>query len=181
MIATTFDQIISTHKGLIQKYTYNIIKMYNMPIDEANQIALIAAWMSWETQKKIFENQTKEWAFGTILHKNILVLLKKYRRSRHKRISGIPKIFQHEDISLSKSQLIDDNEFVHKYIGYLPSQEKEIIKLRFLDDLTLQECANKTNLSLERIRNIEHSGIKRLKLYVQRICEKNRSYGNESD
>ena len=70
-----------------------------------------------------------------------------------------------------QSYLMDLSDFDQEKIQSLVSQvtkqlskkEQEVIKMRFEDDFTLDECGEKLNLSRERIRQIEAKALRKLR------------------
>ena len=64
------------------------------------------------------------------------------------------------------------NEVIRKEIRKLPRKQQQVVKLRIIENKTLQEVGNIIHLSRERVRNIEKQVIKSLKhrLMLKNIC-----------
>lgn len=63
------------------------------------------------------------------------------------------------DILIKKEQVLE----LDKVLGTLSDREKQVIIWRLFDDLTFRECAEKFNLSRERIRQIESKALRKLR------------------
>jgi len=70
-----------------------------------------------------------------------------------------------------QSYLPDFSEFeqaqtkalVSKALSTLTPYEQQVIHMRFTDDLTLEQCGHKLNLTLERIRQIEAKALRKMR------------------
>lgn len=70
-----------------------------------------------------------------------------------------------------QSYLPDFSEFeqaqtkalVSKAVSTLTPKEQEVIRMRFEDDITLDECANRLDVTRERVRQIEAKALRKLR------------------
>lgn len=63
----------------------------------------------------------------------------------------------------SKFEQEQTTALVSQAVSTLASREQEVIRLRFEDDLTLEECANRLDVTRERVRQIEAKALRKLR------------------
>jgi RNA polymerase sigma-70 factor (ECF subfamily) len=63
------------------------------------------------------------------------------------------------------------NKIIHEAIGLLPEKRKQIIVMRILDDLSLDEIAEKLNISKNVVKKQLYKGLDFLREYVQQRGE----------
>lgn len=58
---------------------------------------------------------------------------------------------------------LDARDMVDSLLGILSDIEREIVTLRYLKQQTLSQVANKVGLCVERVRQIEHSSLRKMR------------------
>lgn len=77
------------------------------------------------------------------------------------------KSYEETLISIENNELI--KEKIRKALDSLTDRQRELIQLRFYEDMSFEEMATKTNTSIRTIYNTIHSAINRLKLELRNI------------
>lgn len=107
-----------------------------------------------------------------------------YNCIRYEILNEINKADKSKAISIDdeNTELIDNisvtNSFINDYenkelINYLfkrlSLKEKTVLKLRFIDELTLREIGNKMGITCERVRQIEKNAIEKMRQCSQDV------------
>jgi len=100
-------------------------------------------------KRKLFK-QLKEQKAGSFINESILLNQEPEERSYEEILIGI------ENNELLK-------EKIRRALDSLTARQKELIQLRFFEDLSFEEIAEKTNTSIRTIYNTIHAAINRLK------------------
>ncbi len=58
------------------------------------------------------------------------------------------------------------NKYVNTYLGVIKPRISEIIRMRYFEDQTLEECGQHFGLTRERIRQLQNDGLSKLRFYV---------------
>ncbi len=75
------------------------------------------------------------------------------------------KSYEETLISIENNELI--KEKIRKALDSLTDRQRELIQLRFFEDLSFEEMAAKTNTSIRTIYNTIHAAINRLKIELR--------------
>lgn len=62
-----------------------------------------------------------------------------------------------------KSEQESENEYIWQIVDTLPQKLRDVIKARYLDNMTLKQIGERLNVSGERIRQLEHQALKQLR------------------
>ena len=84
---------------------------------------------------------------------------------RHQQTNYDFGLFHPSSIDKDQEEKITNDHYsklVKKLLDYSRPRERDVLKLRFMHDETLLSIANKMNLSKERVRQIEKSGLERI-------------------
>jgi RNA polymerase sigma factor (sigma-70 family) len=78
-------------------------------------------------------------------------------------VALIPPEQQSYLLDLSEFERAQTKALVSRVVSTLTEREQEVIRMRFEDDLTLDECANRLGVTRERVRQIEAKAIRKLR------------------
>lgn len=73
------------------------------------------------------------------------------------------KEYSYEDLLIAFQQTEETKEQLKKALNMLTKKQLEIIKLKFFENLSYNEIAEKTSLSIRTVYNLVHEAINRLK------------------
>lgn len=97
-------------------------------------------------------------------------LIARLREKNHidlpRHLSGELYEYSYEDFVVA-AQADEERKFcLRQAIGSLPARQKELVRLRFYEQLSYEEIAAKTSLSLRTVYNKLHEAIKKLRRHM---------------
>ena len=101
------------------------------------------------------ENAVKTWCYRIVINESVALLRKRRRESP---VSGD---WSAEEPYIEKGYERDDDLFDR--VNRLPERIQEVIKLRFYEDLSLQEIAGITGTNLNTVKTRLYRGLRMLK------------------
>lgn len=79
------------------------------------------------------------------------------------KVDGRWKEFSYEELLIAFQTTQEDKDRLQQALAKLTDQQKEVIALKFYEDLSYQQIADRKNLTLRTIYNLVYEGIRRLK------------------
>ncbi len=168
--------MLKDHSGLINLYTqraYRLRKVLNEYVtrDECRHYTEIAAWLAWKKQKEQADPITGEspHAFGTYLNTFVLYTLKSMCKPQMLLGTSISDVGSGEMIIEDQDIAdVEESEQLKHSLAILSDQERQIIKCRYLDGLTLRQTSEALNIDAHRIRQIQHASLSKMKRAILR-------------
>jgi RNA polymerase sigma factor (sigma-70 family) len=78
-------------------------------------------------------------------------------------VALLPQEQQSYLLDLSEFERVQTKALVSKVVSTLTPREQQVIRMRFEDDLTFDECANRLGVTRERVRQIEAKALRNLR------------------
>ena len=154
-----FGLIFDKYGNKIYRFIYFRVKNQETAEDLASQ-TFLKIWEYILAGKKIREFQ----AFAYKIARNLVV---DYYRSRDK--EELPLIYTEEEIEESIKVDPDtaiNQEILEKLLRTLPDEQREIIVLRYIEDLSIKAISKIVDKSPGHVRVIIHRSIKELRQYT---------------
>lgn len=158
-----FGVLFDKYSGKIYRFIYYKVTNKDLAEDIASQ-AFLKAWEQISTGKKVKSFQA--WLYR--IARNLVV---DYFRTREK--EELPLIYQHKNEAESKNILVNpddilDRETLENLLIGLKSEVKEIIALRYVENLSIKEISSIVDKSYGNVRLILHRAIKELQEYIKK-------------
>lgn len=174
--SATYEEMLKDHSGLIILYARRAYRLRKMLNEDATQAECrhyteIAAWLAWKKQKEQVDPITGEspHAFGTYLNTFVLYTLKSMCKPQTLLGTSISDsgngemIIEDQDIAD-----IEESDQLKHSLAILSDQERQIIKCRYLDGLTLKQTSEALNIDAYRIRQIQQASLNKMKRAILR-------------
>ena len=156
----SFGLIFDRYGNKIYRYIYFRVKNKEIAEDLASQ-SFLKTWEFILAGKTI--NQLKPFIYRTA--RNLII---DYYRSRDK--EELPLLYTENEADESICNIDPDKnidkELLEKLLTTLPDEQREIIILRYIEDLSIKEISKITDKSAGNIRIIIHRSIKELRKYA---------------
>lgn len=163
MIAKTYEEFIEPYQKLLtyartalyKRYLYN--QNHNKRKEDVDQLIQIAAWQAYE---KIREGGT--YTFQSYFFNGIKFLTGKRGlcSDNYNLVSSIPANF---DKTEQVDDTIDIKELIEIGLGSLTDLQKQVIKFRYYEGMTLQQSGDALGYSSEYIRLIQNKALETMK------------------
>lgn len=119
---------------------------------------------AWAHRKSFHGGSERAWLYK-IAHN---ALIDHWRKSKELVMGDVESL--QEDAALSAAEILDKNlelEKLQRAVDMLPSEMKAVIRLRFIEDLSCRQVADKLGLTESNVRVIQYRALKKLKGYLQ--------------
>ena len=184
--SASYEKMLQDHSGLISLYTqraYRLRKVLHEYVtrDECRHYTEIAAWLAWKKQTEQVDPTTGEspHAFGTYLNTFILYTLKSMCRGRRGGGTSISDVGSGETVIEDKDIIdVEESDQLKHSLAILSDQERQVIKCRYLDGLTLKQTSEALNIDAYRIRQIQQASLNKMKRAILR--SQHEANGNSS-
>ncbi|HPD55240.1 MAG TPA: RNA polymerase sigma factor [Candidatus Paceibacterota bacterium] len=157
--AESFGEIYELFVERIYRYIY--LKTNNK--EEAEDLTQQVFTKAWEAlpQFKFYKNPFSSWLYS--IARNLIIDF--YRKKKPDfSLDGENALDVVDNLDLVEQFAIQEEvQRVLEFINQLPSEQKELLLLRFVDDLSYDEIAAIMNKSPLTLRVIQHRALKRLK------------------
>lgn len=159
-----FEKLYKNYKNLVYKIAYSILKN-SYDSDDIVQIVFEKIY-SIDKDKLPTRNESS-WLYSVTKNETINYLNKK------KNHIELEEIYEIEDNNNEINELINKDSY-NRLIGKLNENEKEIISLKILSNLSFKEIAKLLNKPTGTIKWIYYKSINTLKLLLSNLAMKNR-------
>jgi RNA polymerase sigma-70 factor (ECF subfamily) len=162
--AESFGEIYDIFVERIYRYIY--LKVNNK--EEAEDLTQQVFTKAWEAlpQFKFYKNPFSSWLYS--IARNLIIDF--YRKKKPDfSLDGENALDVVDNLDLVEQFAIQEEvQRVLEFINQLPSEQKDLLLLRFVDDLSYDEIAAIMNKSPLTLRVIQHRALKRLKEIMER-------------
>lgn len=155
-----FGQLFDLYSKPIYRYIYFKVNSQELAEDLASQ-AFLKVW-------EYISKGNKIKSFKSFIYQTARNLVIDYYRSREK--EELPLIYAEEEIEAEVKVDPDreiDQEILKRILDSLPTEQKEIIILRFIEDLSIKEISKIVDKSSGHVRVIIHRSIKEMRKYIR--------------
>lgn len=156
-----FEEIYTKYSDKIYKYVYLNVNDPYLSEDIVSEVFL-RVWKRWSTIRLDFIQ-----AFLYKIAKNIIVDF--YRKKKNRKQLSLEDSMEkgmepfYEQSFVDSIQLNDDIKRLSDELKLLPKNLKDVIILRFIDDLSAREVGEILNMSEVNVRVLQYRAIKKLK------------------
>lgn len=159
----SFKSIYSIHYSMLHQYAFNICKDDQITIDALQDLFSDL----WHSRRRLGPvTSIKAYLFSSI-RRRVLVKLKKNRR---KQVLALEIFTHHPDIEFSQEmiRIREEKDFFRKSIikealSVLSKRQREVIYLRFYQEIPLNEVAEIMNIKYQSVVNLCQSALKNLR------------------
>lgn len=150
-------------KSIASKYMYT-----GLPFDDLMQEGMLGLWEAMQRYDPSKGAKLTTYAAFWIKKRIIDALNKEHKH--HLNSSEL-----NEDITASNEPENYSREEKLKFPDNMPKEEKIVLSLSFEEQLTLNEIAEKLNITREKCRQLKEKGLRRLKSTISPFSLKNKS------
>lgn len=153
-----FAQFYNTYQPKLYRFIYFKVSDQERAQELTDEVFMKVFYYLKDNQSDEVDN------FQAFIFKTARNLVIDFYRTRKNDVSleAIPEIAFPEDASKKIDEKLDMEKLVQA-LNHLPQNYKEIIVLRFIDELSFEEISQSTGKSLGNCRMLAHRGIKKLK------------------
>lgn len=156
----TFEKVYSNYITPIYRYVYIRVKHK----EEAEDLTHTIFIKAFEAKKKRQAEITLNYLF-TIARRTVIDF---WRKKKELNPADPERIFENiVDSSQNVQQMAereDDKNMVEKFMAKLDGDQKDVVIMKFLNDLTTKEIANIMKKSEEAIRKIQSRALKNIRM-----------------
>jgi len=160
-------------KYLHQKYYNDLyayaLKMSNDEYLAKNAIQELFVYL-WKNRSKLSKVQHIRYYLIFSLRRHIIRLLKKEKKHVHLLLKNeeetYPFTFSPEDIQITKETVLINEKCVVEALNKLPSRQKEMVYLRYFQDLSIEEIAQILSVNYQSVLNALGRALKNLRKLI---------------
>ncbi len=160
-------------KKLHQQY-YNDLYAYALKIGNDEYIAKNAIQelfvYLWKNKASLSKVQHVRYYLIFSLRRHVIRLLKKEQKHIHLSIKneeeGFPVLFSPEDILITKETALINQKCILDALNQLPPRQKEIVYLRYFQDLSMDEIAQILSVNYQTVLNALSRAMKNLRKLI---------------
>lgn len=155
-------EILNCYEGRLIQYAAKLVG----DVEKAQDVVQDTFLQLWKEQRSKIEGYLEQWLF-TVCRNKCLDVLKK-----EKRMFSLNTDIDFADTDIKSSS--DDIELEETKSGViaamqaLPANQKEVIRLKFQDELSYKEISKITGLSVSNVGFLIHSGIKLMRTKLKK-------------
>ena len=145
-------------------YAY-ALKMTTDPYIAKNAIQELFVYL-WKNKANLGKVQHVKYYLLFSLRRHVIRLLKKEQKHTHlsiKNEEAFPLAFSPEDILITKETGLINEKYVIEALNKLPARQKEVVYLRYFQDLAIEEIAQVLSINYQSVLNILGRAVKNLK------------------
>ncbi|MFC1626707.1 RNA polymerase sigma factor [Patescibacteria group bacterium] len=156
-----FGKLYKKYFDGLYRYVYFRLRNNHEVAEDIAEIALLKAWNKIDTYKKS-AGEFRGWLFS-IAHNAMVDYLRKKRK-----ITKLEEYHKDENQSIEEKVIANDEKMiVMKSLSQLSNAQKEVIILRFIEELSYTEIAQIMNKKEDAIRALQSRGIRKLRIILK--------------
>jgi len=159
-------------KDLHQKYYNDLyayaVKMTSDPYIAKNAIQELFVYL-WKNKASLGKVQHVKYYLLFSLRRHAIRLLKKEQKHVHlsiKNEEAFPLTFSPEDILITKETALINEKCVIEALNKLPARQKEVVYLRYFQDLAIEEIAQVLSINYQSVLNTLGRALKNLRKLI---------------
>lgn len=145
-------------------YAY-ALKMTTDPYIAKNAIQELFVYL-WKNKARLGKVQHVKYYLLFSLRRHVIRLLKKEQKHVHlsiKNEEAFPLAFSPEDILITKETVLINEKYVIEALNKLPARQKEVVYLRYFQDLDIEEIAQVLSINYQSVLNTLGRAVKNLR------------------
>lgn len=152
------SQAVSEFERPLTNYAYSLLK----DVDRARDVVQETFVKLCQRDPSTFEGSLKAWLF-TVCRNRALDILKKNRRMTMIDTLTMDKLDSETPCPAQQTSQKDTHRQALTLLEKLPTNQREVIRLRFQSDLSYREISEITQLSESNVGFLLHTGLKSLR------------------
>lgn len=163
MIEEIYDQYID------KVYGFFYYKTLNKQMSEDLTSDTFVIFMEKFNDEDVLIDDNKKYLYGVMRNVWLRYLQKKYKEAAVE-IENIDDFSGHVEQTLYQEDLKDDKDRLRELIKQLPDKQQQVIKMRFIDELSLQEICNSLGKNMNYVKTTQKRGFKTMTRIIDNLA-----------
>ncbi|MES2308740.1 MAG: sigma-70 family RNA polymerase sigma factor [Verrucomicrobiota bacterium] len=149
-------QAVNDHSGLLTQYAYQLLKDWDRARDAVQETFLKLC----DQRREVVMPKLKPWLY-TVCRNQSLDYIRK--ESRMTEIDFMDELPSHEPSPMRPMELREEKSILLQALSQLTPQQREVVRLKFLTNLSYKEISEITGMNENLIGVLIHKGLKNLR------------------